>query len=142
MVGRNVESTGAPTTSLIVSTRNRPELVWDVVRSVLDGEMLPTELLVVDQSDTAQTDFVERPPETTVRLRYLWNPARGLSRGRNTGIAAATSDILVFLDDDVLVPTAWFATIVGALTRAGPRAVITGRVLSGSRRSPGVSRPR
>jgi GT2 family glycosyltransferase len=141
MVGRNVESTGTPTTSLIVSTRNRPELVWDVVRSVLDGETVPTELLVVDQSDTAQTDFVERPPETTVRLRYLWNPARGLSRGRNTGIAAATGDILVFLDDDVLVPPTWFATIIGALADAGPRAVITGRVLPGEPEVPGGFAP-
>ncbi len=141
MVGGNVESTGFPKTSLIISTRNRPALVWDVVRSVLDGALLPTELVIVDQSDTAHTDFTERPPETTTRLRYLWNPARGLSRGRNTGIAAATSQIFVFLDDDVLVPATWFATIVGALTQAGPRAVVTGRVLSGEPEVPGGFAP-
>jgi GT2 family glycosyltransferase len=123
--------TGLPKTSLVISTRNRPALVWDVVRSVLDGDVLPTELIVVDQSDTPHEMLTERPPETAARLRYLWEPARGLSRGRNTGIAAADGQVLVFLDDDVLVPTTWFTTIVGALIEAGPRAVVTGRVLPG-----------
>ena len=141
MVGGNVESTGFPTSSLIISTRNRPALVWDVVRGVLDNQVLPTELIVVDQSDTVHPDFSERPPETPVRLRYLWEPARGLSRGRNTGIDAATCEVLVFLDDDVIVPATWFRTILGALVEAGPRAVVTGRVLPGEPEVPGGFAP-
>ena len=141
MVGGKVESTGMPPTSLIISTRNRPALVRDVVRSVLDSVVLPTELVIVDQSDTAHADLTQRPPETTAQLRYLWEPARGLSRGRNTGIATATGEILVFLDDDVLVPPTWFETIVGALAEAGPRTVVTGRVLSGEPEVPGGFAP-
>jgi glycosyltransferase involved in cell wall biosynthesis len=141
MMGDAPGTTTLPTTSLIISTRNRPALVWDVVHSVLAGAVLPTELVVVDQSDLVHTELAERPPATTSTLRYLWAPARGLSRGRNTGIAAATGEVLVFLDDDVLVPDTWFATIVGALIKAGPRAVVTGRVLSGEPENPGAFAP-
>lgn len=136
----HVELTGFPTTSLIISTRNRPALVWDAVRSVLDGAVLPTELIVVDQSDAPNESLLEHP-ESAVELRYLWGPARGLSRGRNTGIAAATGDVLAFLDDDVLVPASWFERIVTALVRAGDRAVVTGRVLPGEPEVPGGFAP-
>jgi GT2 family glycosyltransferase len=141
MVEGAVGSSGSPTTSLIISTRNRPALVWDCVRSALASDVLPSEVIVVDQSDARHLQLAERPPATTTRLRYLWEPARGLSRARNTGIAASTGDVLLFIDDDVLLPAAWFETIVGALTEAGPRAVVTGRVLAGEPEIPGGFAP-
>jgi GT2 family glycosyltransferase len=141
MVTEDGAPTGFPTTSLIISTRNRPALVWDVVRSVLDGDLVPSEVVIVDQSDVVHDDFAERPPETTARLRYLWAPGRGLSRGRNVGITASTGEVLVFLDDDVLVPATWFETILRVLTKAGRRAVVTGRVLSGEPEIPGGFAP-
>jgi GT2 family glycosyltransferase len=140
-MGEDMQPTGSPTTSLIISTRNRPGLVWDVVRSVLDGEAVPTELVIVDQSDQPNRDLAQRPPETAAHVRYLWEPARGLSRGRNVGIAASTGQILVFVDDDVLVPATWFAAIVRVLMEAGPRAVVTGRVVSGEPEVPGAFAP-
>ena len=141
MVGQDVGPTGSPTTSLIISTRNRPQLVWDVVRSVLDGDVVPTEVVVVDQSDALHTELAERPPASTAQIRYLWDSSRGLSQGRNRGIDASTGQVLVFLDDDVLVPATWFGAILGALTRAGPRTVVTGRVLPGEPETPGAFAP-
>ena len=37
--------------SLLVSTRNRPQLLIDAVQSVLGGSALPDEIVIVDQSD-------------------------------------------------------------------------------------------
>lgn len=34
--------------SLLVSSRNRPQLLIDAVRSVLDGSALPDEMIIVD----------------------------------------------------------------------------------------------
>jgi len=116
-------------TTLIVCSRTRPALLSSVVASILDGAEVPDELLVVDQS-------IEPHPElagfATPRcaFRYLHSATVGLSRGRNIGIAAASHPIIVFTDDDVLVPPEWFGTIVRSLEAAGPRSVVTGRVLA------------
>jgi Glycosyl transferase family 2 len=37
--------------SLIIPTRNRPGMIVEAIRSVLDGDALPSEIVVVDQSD-------------------------------------------------------------------------------------------
>jgi GT2 family glycosyltransferase len=99
------------------------------VASILDGTEVPDELLVVDQSvelHPALADFATpRCP-----FRYLHSRTVGLSRGRNIGIAAASHPIIVFTDDDVLVPPAWFGTLVRSFRTAGPRTVVTGRVLA------------
>jgi GT2 family glycosyltransferase len=122
-------STGSTGTSLIVCSRDRPEFVSRVVASILEGHAVPDEILVLDQSadphpvlasfSTPRTDF-----------RYIHSDTVGLSRSRNLAIAAARHDVIVFTDDDVLVPPEWFGTIVGALQTAGPRSVVTGRVLA------------
>ena len=33
--------------------------------------------------------------------------ARGLSEGRNTGVAAATGDLIAFIDDDAVIDASW-----------------------------------
>jgi len=40
-----------PPASLVLCTRNRPPLLADTLRSILDGEEVPAEIVVVDQSD-------------------------------------------------------------------------------------------
>ena len=61
--------------------------------------------------------------------------------GRNTGIAASTGQILLFIDDDVLVPPEWCGRIVTSLRRAGERAVVTGRTVGGEPEVPGAFAP-
>lgn len=140
MVGQD-RADSLPTTSLIISTRNRPGLLSDAVRSVLDGEVAPTEIVVVDQSDAAHPELSSCSGAPGTQLRYLWRPARGLSLGRNTGIAASTGEILVFIDDDVLVPPEWLRRIVTVLADAGDRSVVSGRVIAGEPEGPGAFAP-
>ena len=113
-----------PPASLVVSSRERPRLLEALVESVLAGEQVPAEIVLVDQSRAPHPRLSEaRPP-----VRYLWSRTVGLSRGRNAGIAAAEHDLLLFTDDDLLVAPNWFGTLVSAVEAAGPRAVVTGQV--------------
>jgi GT2 family glycosyltransferase len=129
------------TSSIVISSRNRPQFLVDVVGSVLSGDEVPTELVVVDQSDVKNVDLEQWPADPRSTLRYLWQPARGLSLGRNTGIEAATGEVVAFLDDDMVVPADWFGNIVAALIGAGRRTVVTGRVVAGEAESPGCFAP-
>jgi len=141
MASQGAGPDGPVTTSLILSTRNRPAFALTTVLAVLDGHEVPNEVVVIDQSDIQNSEFAAWTDHSRCSVRYLWEPARGLSLGRNTGIAASTGQILLFIDDDVLVPPEWFGRIVRSLRRAGERAVVTGRTVAGEPEVPGAFAP-
>jgi GT2 family glycosyltransferase len=130
-----------PATSLILCTRNRPKLVLECVRSVLLGDEVPTELIIVDDSNERNSDLQSLITERPCNIRYLWTRSIGLSRANNDGIAAAKHDILVFTQDDVLVAPRWFGIIVRALIDAGQHSVVTGQVLPGEPEMAGAFAP-
>jgi glycosyltransferase involved in cell wall biosynthesis len=120
-----------PPASLIICSRNRPKLLLETLESIFEGEEVPAELVIIDQSDRSNplaADFKIKPG---CRLRYLWVASRGLCRAMNEAVRTATTDILVFTHDDVRVSQHWFGIIVRELVNGGPRVVITGRVLPG-----------
>lgn len=118
--------------SLIIPTRNRPELLKATVSSVLEGRRVPSEIIVIDQSDPSV------PAEATLsarnlgcEIRHVRSSSTGLSRARNEGIRLARHDLLVFLDDDMIVDARWCEALTGALFEAGRRTVVTGSVHAG-----------
>jgi GT2 family glycosyltransferase len=117
-----------PATSLIIPSRGRPELLLAVVKSILQGDEVPTELIIIDQSKAPHPTLATLTTDHTCEIRYLWTQAVGLSRANNRGIAASRHDLLVFTHDDVVVTPAWFGTLVRALLEAGTRSVVTGQV--------------
>lgn len=112
-------------------------MLFATIESVLQGDEVPAELVIIDQSQVPDQHLSRWKPSRDCELRYLWTQSVGLSRGRNEGIAAARHDLLVIIDDDMFVEKSWFGTFVRALVNAEPRTVITGRVLAGA---PEVSR--
>jgi glycosyltransferase involved in cell wall biosynthesis len=95
------EHTPSPSVSVIIATRGRPELLRKAVAAALtqqyDG---PIEVLVV--FDQAAIDGLADVPVPANRaLRTLSNSRTpGLAGGRNTGILAASGDLIAFCDDD------------------------------------------
>lgn len=123
--------------SLILCTRDRPALLAEAVGSVVTGERVPAEILIVDQSDAPDPAFERQGPRAGTRIRYLHRPGRGLSRARNIGVREASHPLLAFTDDDVLVTPQWLGSLIDALVRHGPDAVATGRVVPEERPGPG-----
>ena len=132
----SMNSTDLPPTSLILCSRNRPKLLAELVNSILEGDELPSEIIVIDDSDSENEYLTQLAPEPPTELRYIWNRAVGLSRANNTGVAKASHEILVFTQDDVLVTPTWFSTIVRTLMKLGPDTVVTGRILPGEAEVP------
>lgn len=126
-----------PPTSLIVCTRNRPGFVQAVVESILAGEQVPTEIVVIDQSDAADPELAAAETARGCELVYRLSRTRGLSAARNEGIDAARNDLIVFADDDILATPTWFAQLVSAAVDRGPRSVVTGQVRAGEPEVPG-----
>ncbi len=117
-----------PPASLVICTRNRPALLHDTLASVLAGNQVPPEIVVVDQSDFQDGDAAAfRHPACEVR--YHHSRTIGVSRARNTAISLARHDIVALLDDDMLVPQDWYESLIKALAAHGPQIIVTGRVM-------------
>jgi glycosyltransferase involved in cell wall biosynthesis len=86
--------------SVIIPTRNRPELVVKAVASALRQDFESLEVIVVIDGEDAQTrvalgSFVD------ARLRVIDLPIRvGGAEARNAGVQAARGEWVAFLDDD------------------------------------------
>jgi glycosyltransferase involved in cell wall biosynthesis len=127
--------------SIIICTRDRARALAETLRAI--GEIaLPSatacELLIVDNAstdDTAATVHATRPANA-LPIRLLREPRRGLAHARNTGLAAASGDVLVFTDDDVRPERDWLVRLSGPIL-AGQAEAVAG----GVRLAPHLLRP-
>jgi glycosyltransferase involved in cell wall biosynthesis len=101
--------TPAPDITVVLCTYNRAERVERAVRAILAQHGCAFELVVVDDGSTDATPKVLASIDDD-RLRVIRRPNGGLSRARNTGLAAAEGAWTVFIDDDDLVEPGWLAT--------------------------------
>jgi GT2 family glycosyltransferase len=114
-------------------------MLWETIQSILAGEAIPTEIVVVDQSDRPNESLAGFQPQRPCTFRYLWSDRRGVSAGRNLAIAAASHSILVITDDDMFFPPEWFSSLVQTLIDNGVRSVVTGRVLPSQEETSGFA---
>ena len=106
-----------PAVTIIVPTLNRAAVVQATVRQLLDQPFRDHILWIIDQSDEGDAEsnrrFVDQAADP--RLRYLFSDVRNLPNARNEGLARTHSDIVLFLDDDVIILAPDF---IGAHVRA------------------------
>lgn len=117
--------------TLLISSRNRANMLVDAIKSVLCGSVVPDEIIVVDQSDNPNEELAAFVPPSGIQFRYIKSETVGLSHSRNIAFNAASNGIIVITDDDCLVAKTWLETIAKALLAAGDRSVVTGRVVAG-----------
>jgi O-antigen biosynthesis protein len=110
-----------PTVSVLIPTRDRAELVRACVRGVLQETDYPSlELLILDndsqESETAAL-FDELRKDSRVRILPMPGPYN-YSRINKLGVAEASGEILVFLNNDIeIVESAWLREMVSHAIR-------------------------
>ncbi len=130
----------APTVSVVIVTRGRPERVLRTIRSILACRY-PRErydVIVVDtpEEGEAALDFsdADLPADSTVRV--VVEPEPGISRGRNRGLWEATGELVVFADDDVDVDENWLATLIAGFELGDRVDAVSGPTLPGAIETP------
>jgi len=110
--------------SVVLATRDRPELLHAALEALGRSMRPEDELIVVDSAsaDPAVSRVLEKAGVHTIRL-----DRPGTSLARNAGVAAARSPIVAFVDDDCIVAPEWLERIEAAFSYPG-LGFVTGRV--------------
>jgi len=119
-------TSASPLVSIVIPTRDRPEMLEATLRTI-DAQTYPAiEVIVVNDAGADIGAVVARHP----RAQLLVTPEqRGPSAARNVGLARASGEYVLFFDDD----DEMFPEHVEALVEAGERAqldVIYGQMLT------------
>lgn len=132
---------GIQTATVVVPTFRRPDGLRRALTAVAEqvDPGVPWDLLVVDNDDPpgAASAFADGTTGFPVPARLTREPRRGASAARNRGLAEATGDIVVFLDDDVVPAADWLRELVAPIVH-GRCDGTGGRVVL----DPSVPRPR
>jgi GT2 family glycosyltransferase len=120
--------------TVAIATLNRPDGLADCLRALLTGEVVPAEVVVVDQSsDSATQEVVERLRDRITSILYTRQGQKGLSASRNAALVTATRPAIAFTDDDCVPDRCWVAALDRALNSAESTEAlggVTGRVLA------------
>ena len=111
-----------PTISVVVRTKDRPELLAEALGSLAASTYRRAQVVVVnDGGETPSTPEDFPLPIELVELESN----RGRSAAADAGVAAATGSHVAFLDDDDLVEPEHLATLAGLVRGEGVRVAYT-----------------
>lgn len=106
-----------PVISIIISTRNRPSYLKDLLRSLSRQSCENFEVIVLDDySDKDQwqkTMEIVKALKTQIEIDLIRNSRHlGIAASLNRGVRSSKGDILVFTDDDCIASEDWLVGLV------------------------------
>lgn len=115
-----------PTTAAVIPHWNRRDLLETLLQNLREQKRPFDEIIVVDNGSTdGSVDVAERAGAKVLRLeRNL-----GFAPAVNRGIAAARSEWVAILNNDVTLDPAWLETLLGAASQTGAWFA-TGKILN------------
>jgi LmbE family N-acetylglucosaminyl deacetylase len=116
------EITQGPLISVVVRTKDRPELLAEALASLAAGSYRRVEVVLVNDGGAAPA-ISENFPFPVVRVDIPEN--RGRSAAANAGVEAATGEWVAFLDDDDLAEPEHLATLAGLSEASDVRVAYT-----------------
>jgi glycosyltransferase involved in cell wall biosynthesis len=118
--------------SVVIVTFYREQLVRRTLLSCLaqrDIDLGAVEIITVDGSpDCSARAVVDGLQEEARRhgatLRYIHEPRPGISHSRNVGVAAATADLVAFIDDDEEAEPHWLGRMLACQAQYNAAVVV------------------
>lgn len=102
--------------SVILPTKDRGPAISETIDSLLnlDFPISDREIVIVDNLSNPENQqhlksFADRFPE---QIKYVREEKLGLCNARNCGIEHSSGELIVFLDDDAVVPNYWLTNLI------------------------------
>jgi glycosyltransferase involved in cell wall biosynthesis len=112
--------------TVIVPTFRHPESLRETLVSLSGMDYPPDrwEVVVVDDGSGDETpDVVAAFTARQPTIRYHAQPNRGVASARNEGARRASGEVLLFVDDDMIVPPSLISDHLAALDHFAPAAI-------------------
>jgi GT2 family glycosyltransferase len=103
-----------PRVSVVVCSHDGGRTIRDCCEGLRELDYPDFEVIVVDDGSTDSTAAVAEEHG----FRVIRTPHRGLSSARNTGLAAATGEIVAYLDDDARPDPDWLSHLAESFARS------------------------
>jgi GT2 family glycosyltransferase len=100
------------THDIVICTRNRPDDLHACLETIATQTSLPDVVWIVDASSNDDTEVVCRAANTPAMPVHHVRSEPSTSRQRNTGVRRSGSDVVHFLDDDVLLERDYLSEIL------------------------------
>jgi glycosyltransferase involved in cell wall biosynthesis len=137
---REAELGDLPLVSVVLPTRNRPALLERAVASVRAQEYGNWELVVAVDGGSGETHRVlDRLAAEDERIRVVRIEPSGHAAARNAALAAATGELVCYLDDDNTMESLWLKAVVWAFGREPDATVLYGARVTDADRDAGQS---
>ncbi len=116
----------APSITVAICTRDRPALLDACLGSLVAGGVDPARVLVVDNAppDDRTAEVARRHGVT-----HVVEPCPGLDAARNRALRVADTEVVAFVDDDVLVDAHWIEGLAAAWADHPDAWAICGQIL-------------
>jgi glycosyltransferase involved in cell wall biosynthesis len=113
------------TVSVVICTYNNAnslaitlqQLSQQIITNRADVEIIIVDNNSPDNTRDVCTAFIQSCPVTA---RYIFESRQGLSHARNTGVANAKGEYILFTDDDADLPAHWLSTYVQEIFKHKP----------------------
>lgn len=119
------EMANCPSLTVAICTKDRPDQLARCLNSLL--KLQAFEIIVIDNAPT--DDRTKELVATLPTVRYVQEPKAGLNFARNRALEVANTELLAFLDDDVIVDRLWFEGLITAWAENPDAVAWTGLVL-------------
>jgi GT2 family glycosyltransferase len=116
--------------SVAIATRDRAPALARCLESLRGGRVLPSEVVVADQSAGPDTrEVVEAASRPYLPVRWVSGGADGLAGGQNAAFGATVQPVVAVLDDDCVADPGWIEALEHAFAAHPDLALVGGRVL-------------
>ena len=113
--------------SVAIATRDRPQTLARCLESLRTGRVLPSEVVVADQSARPDTRaVVEAADRPYLPVHWVAGGADGLAGGQNAAFARAGQPVVAVLDDDCVADPGWIETLEHAFAAHSDMALVGG----------------
>jgi succinoglycan biosynthesis protein ExoM len=113
--------------SVCIATYRRPDRLAALLGDLVNQELVPDEVVVVDNDATGSARAVvdqRRADGCSFHLTYEIQPERNIALTRNRTVHLARGEWLAFIDDDERAPRAWLRQLLEAAEKFGADGIL------------------
>jgi len=134
---RHGTSAEAPPISVVICTYRREESLRLLLLDLVSQEDIVFEIIVVDQTASHEPETDALFARYSERIRHLHIAEPNLPNARNEGIAVARGEVVVFIDDDLRIPSDFLRDLAAhfedpAIEGLAPLVVVAGEEPAGA----------